>query len=938
MLEVLRKELPSLPDIRFDNDDDDDDDGGGDRRGGGGGGDGGGGNGDSDEEEEQGIIGARARRHRKKQTQVQQLRHRERRQGEPQDEGGPLLNKKKQNFLRPDSETVSSNYTDRSLERNKGPALGGSCSHGGEDDEDEDAVVESEQRAATEAVADEVMPHQPGAARHAPFPGLGRAIHVSARGGSLPPAAAQGGPVRTGNEMDAAYGGGDVGDHGPRVQNFLLGNAGAAGTASGALAAPLQRSFAVGSQPELETGADAHPQRAHVAGGAGLSRRPRAAAADDDAVHRNGKHRRVAHGTSSDAEGGDDMDHEAGDEPAPVYDDMDACDAVGAAAASNAADKLTRKAARHRARALKKEELLAEAAASGSGALVALLQQAQALPWADFDNSRCKQEAGKLLLRFGQQPAVVGDTLPEPDDTPDAPAATSHSMLRLRTSDDVRAGVALLLLLAHRLPEEQVKTQVVRRLACVTGPRVLVDFRLSCTTARVYVMSGLCRLLQHMAMRDYSLESVASGLSSFIGVLVSEYEALQKWRLKWRLTSGVRRAAETIGSLYLPEATNKTMIDQRWDAVEQRLVEDRHLLQYALLYATHATDKYRKVADSPSSLLNIELVATLLDPRACAVENDVRDAALKFVNAAAVCIVDAGSEPPISMEMDDDMFSKRDEERRLWRAKAAAMKAHAEKFCAGVLPPLLALMEAYLPFRALPTPVGAPPPPSLPADPRFALAENMQCVFAAVLAAGLRSKALTWPQVERNLLLPHAPAVFWQRAGEFPRAIAAQLLAHVLRKAPDGVHTAEDAAGLLRAWVITLADTDRSDSMRSRVIAYKVTRALQRCSLTNPLLLHAGIMKWGDKERDEWALHRVAAVDSVAAAAAAGQLPAALREAVPKWAGALIDTVEKRCVSRLRRAHHIASHARRAVFGYVWRLNLPRPCRTETRIGARTPT
>ncbi len=631
------------------------------------------------------------------------------------------------------------------------------------------------------------------------------------------------------------------------------------------------------------------------------------------------------------------MDHEAGDEPAqpPVFDDMDACDAVGAAAASNAADKLARKAAEDAERRLcrleKEEQAAAAAATSGSGVWVALLTEAQALPWDDFDAPRCMQEAGKLLRRFGQQPAVVGET--EPDEAPDAPAATSHSMLRLRTSDDVRAGVALLLLLAHRLPKEQVKAHVVKRLARVEGAGVLVDFRLSCTTARVYVMSGLCQLLRRMAIANDSLESVASGVSSFIGVLVSEYEALQKWRP----TFGAGRAAETIGSLYLPEATNTAMIEQRQrrDAVEERLVEDRHLLEYALLYATDTTCKYPKVAGI-SLLLNIELVAKLLDPRECAFEGDVRNAALKFVIAAAARIDDAGSEPPISADMDDIM--ERVDEQKRWCAQAAAAKAHAEKFCAGMLPPLLALMEAYLPFRALPTPAGAPPPPSLPADPRLALAENMQCVFAAVLAAGLRSKALTWPQVERNLLLPHEPAVFWRRAGEFPRAIAAQLLAHVLRKAPDGVHTAENAAGLLRAWVITLADTDRSDSMRSRVIAYKVTRALQRCSLTNPLLSHAGVMKWGDKERDEWALHRVAAVDSVAAAAAAGQLPAALREAVPKWAGALIDTVEKRCVSRLRRAHHITSHARRAVFGYVWRLNLPRPCRTETRIGARTPT
>jgi hypothetical protein len=901
VLAALTRELAFLPQFEFDSDKDDDGGSAGDDGDGGGDEDGDGG---GDEDDDHGLIGARARRkHRQKLARKQQ-----RARQKPQDEGEAVLKTIHGRVFEVDDGASVSTHSDASQIRNRGRLMLGSCSENSSDrndDEtldDEEPVIQSERRAPPEPVADAAILNQSTDAGHAPVAGLGQPAHALARAGPSPPAARKSGPVLAEDKHNAAYHGGDEGESGAHVHNFLL-NADAVGIAGGARAAPLQRSDAFAGQAEL-TSPNVHLQRPHSAGGAVF--RPRAAAAADDARYRCEKRRRVAHGAFSDGEGGVD---DVGDKPAQprAFDEVDACDVVGPAATPDLADKLAQRAARQAARRLRRTDRHHEAmekaekeaeddAACGSGGLSALFEEARAWPWAEFDTPRCLREAGQLLSRLSRQPAELCDDPLEPNeahDDIDAPAAASRAPFRLRTCDDVRAGVALLLLLAQHLPVAQVVPQVVGRLARVNGAGALIDFRLSCTTARAIVISGMCRLLYCMAGRGCPLAGVANGVSDCIAVLVSEYEDLQKLRA----TLGARRRAETIGSLHLPEATDDAIGARRQEAVEQRLVEDKQLLRYALLYATGATLKFAQVPGI-SSLLNVGMVAKLLDPHACAFVGDVRNAALKLVYAAAARVSKSGSEPVVSMDMDDDVFAARAEELRQWNANAAerdAVKAHAEALCTGVLPSLLALMEAVFPCRALPRPAGAPLPTFLPTD--NVLAENVPRVFAAVLAAGLHSKALTWPDVERNLLLPHAPAVFWRRAGPFPRELAAQLMAHVLGKATDAVHTAVEAAALIRAWVITLADNNYSDSRRSRIIAYKATIALQRCSLTAPLLPRHDFLKWKRHNRDEWALRRVAAVDEVAAIAAAGQLPPPLLAAPPLWAGALIDAVEQRCAS-----------------------------------------
>ena len=556
-------------------------------------------------------------------------------------------------------------------------------------------------------------------------------------------------------------------------------------------------------------------------------------------------------------------------------------------------------------------ELAVEAAAAAApGALAALLCCARALPWHHFDTpARRLQEASRLLARFSRAPAAVADDAPGGDDDDDdaadaaqtaaaaaaaARAAVAGSApLPLASCDDVRAAVALLLLLARELPAAQVGAQVGRRLARGAGAGALLDFAACAPCARAIALRGCFRLLRRMALRGVALGDAASGVADCLAALTAEAQQLAAWRADLRAPAGA------VGSLLLPAALCPAA---RRDAVEERLEDDRALLGASLRYLAAAMRAAWR-APGAHCLLRGDLLARLLDGAGGAADAQLRRAALEVARAAARPL----RPPPcdVDSDMDDGAYS---DALAAWAAQAEAVRATerawAQQLTGTVLPALLALLEADYPSRAR-----APPPGAAPPAPASRLPGGSGCEAPLVravgetLAAGLRTAALTWHAVEAIALAPHAPADFWRRAGPTPRLLAARLFAAACAALPP-THATE-AAPLLRAWIMAVADHQHSRARAAVEAARALTAALARCAATAPLFSSDAARALHEpppadaRRAVSWERRRVDAVEAVAKAASEQQAAAVAASA---WAPALIDAVDTRC------AHGCCAH------------------------------
>jgi hypothetical protein len=552
-------------------------------------------------------------------------------------------------------------------------------------------------------------------------------------------------------------------------------------------------------------------------------------------------------------------------------------------------------------------ELAVEAAAAAApGALAALLSAARALPWHDFDTpARRLQEASRLLARFSRAPAAVADDAPlcedDDDDAADAAqtaaaaaaaaaraAVAGTAPLPLASCDDVRAAVALLLLLARELPVAQVAPQVGRRLARATGAGALLDFAACEPCARAIALRGCFRLLRRMALRGVALGDAATGVADCLAALTTEAQQLAAWRADLRAPAGA------VGSLLLPATLCSAA---RRDAVEERLEDDQSLLAASLRYLAAAMRAHWR-APGAHALLRGDLLARLLDGAGGAADAQLRRAVLEVARAGARPL----RAPPcdVDSDMDDGAYS---DALAAWSAQAEAVRtterSWAQQLTGTVLPAMLSLLEADYPSRArAPAPGAAPPAPASRLPGGSGCEAPLVRAVGETLAAGLRTTALTWHAVEAIALAPHAPADFWRRAGPTPRLLAARLFAAAVAALP-ATHASTEPAPLLRAWIMAVADHQHSRARSAVDAAKALTAALARCAATAPLFSsHATKALHEPPPADarravSWERRRVDAVEAVAKAASEQQSAAV---AASSWAPALIDAVDTRCV------------------------------------------
>jgi hypothetical protein len=528
-------------------------------------------------------------------------------------------------------------------------------------------------------------------------------------------------------------------------------------------------------------------------------------------------------------------------------------------------------------------------------AFTELLASARDLPWSTYTDARRLQEAARLLSRLSRQPAEV---LEEEEELAHAPAATAvpdSGPLPLRTCDDVRDAVTLLVLLAEHLPKAHAGRQIVPRLARDGCAGALVDFKASSYMARAHVIGGKFRLLLVLAERQCTVadvEAVATGIMDCVAGMATEYEELQTWRRNL----GSQRAAQVIGGLRLPAATDAASVATRKERVESSLEECKWLLQVTLENATQmATLRSDAPVSGIAALWRMSLLSRLLDPRGC-FDSDLRRATFELLRTAAAPTRRARQPEELTLDLDDAEFNARQLAWAHWNtaetARLAMERAAAAELCADVLPSLLTLLEANYPARArAPAAAGVRP---VAVHMSVYDEKRLLCALGGVLAAGLRSGVLTPAAVEAHVLAPHAPAVFWRRVGPNPRALAARLLAVVLKEAPESLSKPADAGMLMRAWLMTIADHEDSFSPTARDAAVQLTASLKLCALTAPLFAGVTLEDAHKEGATMWKIRRADAVVKVAAACGSVDIAEPLRSSLPLWAGALTDAVETR--------------------------------------------
>jgi hypothetical protein len=528
-------------------------------------------------------------------------------------------------------------------------------------------------------------------------------------------------------------------------------------------------------------------------------------------------------------------------------------------------------------------------------AFTALLASARDLPWSTYTDARRLQEAARLLSRLSRLPAEVLEE--DAEELAYAPAATAvpdSGPLPLRTCDDVRDAVTLLVLLAEHLPKAHAGRQIVPRLARDGCAGALVDCKASSYMARAHVIGGKFRLLLVLAERRCAVadvEAVATGIMDCVAGLATEYEELQTLRRNL----GSQRAAQVIGALRLPAATDAASVANRKERVDSSLEECKWLLRVTL---ENATQMAALRSDAPVSgiaaLWRMSLLSRLLDPRGC-FDSDLRRAIFKLVRTAAAPTRRARQPEELTLDLEDAEFNARQLAWTHWNtaetARLAMERAAAAELCADVLPCLLTLLEATHPARARAPAAGVSP---VAVQMSGGDEKLLLCALGGVLAAGLRSGVLTPAVVEAHVLAPHAPAVFWRRVGPVPRALAARLLAVVLKEAPECLSKPAEAGMLMRAWLITVADHEDSFSPTARDAAVQLTASLKLCALTAPLFANVTLEDPHKEGTRMWKIRRADAVVKVAAACGSVDLAAPLRASLPLWAGALTDAVEAR--------------------------------------------
>jgi len=402
-----------------------------------------------------------------------------------------------------------------------------------------------------------------------------------------------------------------------------------------------------------------------------------------------------------------------------------------------------------------------------------LVEQARALALDTLTPAVRMQRAGQLLRRLPKG-AVLGNAAREAEPLA-ADADVSEGVLALCCMEDLEAAVALLHELAKHLPHAQVKAEVLHRLA--TGPKAMLDFSASVEVARFVSLLGLRGVMKLLANKKLSVADGALAFVEHLSVVADDFERL------------VQLPVRGVGA--------RETLDLKADT-EQVLV-------FALLMMAEVAEELRASGSAvgAAGMLHNGIVCRMLDLRRKHITDGMRNAAIDVVRGL-VRIASLGD----VAEPEKEALT-RELVRYAW-------------------PALLAIVNTYYTLRC-PAASG-----ETVVSPMRSLVKRAYRTLADIAALALRHKMLPWPVVEDAILAwqglaPGARAQFWSVASLGYKQLATELLALIIRTAPELVGAEVPVASLIRAWIVMVAQHLMMEDLTgdTRQAVRKLTEALQ---------------------------------------------------------------------------------------------------------------
>ncbi|DBB03686.1 TPA: hypothetical protein ACH3X3_011009 [Trebouxia sp. C0006] len=372
----------------------------------------------------------------------------------------------------------------------------------------------------------------------------------------------------------------------------------------------------------------------------------------------------------------------------------------------------------------------------------------------------------------------------------------------LKSHADLRYAIALLLLAAEALPEQDVEFTVCRLLF---NQEPFVDFMKSDLQARAMLIKASFDLFTVMQRRAIQVEGVCRGIMHMLGSLTDEYaELLTRLAVKQEpLEMGQELH---VGPFHMPAATSLEEMNDQLALLISLTMGNEGLLKVFLQYIQRCCS-----SSSPQTavhLLGPELADLLQGGRV--VRAEVRHGALSAIYAAMTAAMQA------------------EESGQAAGDTGSSLRLLAEHVQATLVQPVEQLLLVDYPLRS---------PPADAEDPglAFKLDEVSVSLKVEVLARAhallAQSGLMGWSRIEMCAMKPFHPRTFWKHANTLYRHFAVFFLAHSLQANHRIAAFTAVAVEMLSMWLRTVLDDGKRNALKyfTLVVASNQhTRALFR--------------------------------------------------------------------------------------------------------------
>ncbi|KAL3145911.1 hypothetical protein ABBQ38_015279 [Trebouxia sp. C0009 RCD-2024] len=383
-------------------------------------------------------------------------------------------------------------------------------------------------------------------------------------------------------------------------------------------------------------------------------------------------------------------------------------------------------------------------------------------------------------------------TLQSPQAEPHRGRTLPHA-LHLQSHADLRYAVALLLLAAEALPEQDVEFTVCRLLfdqASQPGYTVepFVDFGGSDLQARAMLIKAAFDLFTIMQRRGIQVEGVCKGILQMLGRLTAEYAELLA-RLAVDQEPLHLGHELHVGSVHMPAAMTLEAVNDQMAVMISLTMGNEDLLKVFLQYIQRCCSG--SSPETATHLLGPQL--TELVNVSTVVRPEVRHGAMSAVYAAMTAAVhcDESGQP-------------------VW--DAASVKALAQHVQATVIPPVEQLLLVDYPLRAPPAADAAPPTAGFKLD-EVSVSLKVE-VLARAHALLVESGLMGWSQVELYATRPFHTRTFWKHANTLYRHFTVFFLAHTLQANPRIASFTAVAVDILSMWLRTVLDDGKRSALK----------------------------------------------------------------------------------------------------------------------------